>query len=360
MATDEMYDLAFQYRQVRLWELINGDELFAVRFSDGEIGYCCVMGAEGNHNALTVFVGDAGFSSFVHMVKTVPIFENDTWISWTEHECLQCAFMKREEIYPQEAEEVRSYVRRNGVRMAHRKWAYPRFAHYSPYCAAWSLRGVREELYMYQALQAAIHLAELLDEPVDPLQPYIDPVELWSYRYSPERPDTVPLFLQKDGGYAVKRTHLPKPVPWLPYDAELKDEDLLSRFKHLPARSTLQCALVYQTAPVMNPDTGIPTVQAFLLCRDVESGQIMAMPSFFHSEQLPQQVLDEFARTMVRRGVRPRRIQAGGDRAFEILRDLAGRSGTRITMDEDMPELLAIRDEYLHPQQNQEEEEEES
>ena len=58
MATEKMYDLAFQYKGTKLWQQFYDDELFAVKLSDGEIGYCCVMGMLGQHNALALYVGE--------------------------------------------------------------------------------------------------------------------------------------------------------------------------------------------------------------------------------------------------------------------------------------------------------------
>ena len=64
MATDKMYDLAFQYKGTKLWQQFYDDELFAVKLADGEVGYCCVMGMIGEHNALAVYVGDKGYQSY--------------------------------------------------------------------------------------------------------------------------------------------------------------------------------------------------------------------------------------------------------------------------------------------------------
>ena len=52
MATEKMYDLAFQYKAAKLWKLLYDDEVFAVKLPDGETGYCSVMGMIGQHLAL--------------------------------------------------------------------------------------------------------------------------------------------------------------------------------------------------------------------------------------------------------------------------------------------------------------------
>ena len=64
MATEKMYDLAFQYKAAKLWKLLYDDEVFAVKLPDGETGYCSVMGMIGQHLALGLYVGDEGYQSY--------------------------------------------------------------------------------------------------------------------------------------------------------------------------------------------------------------------------------------------------------------------------------------------------------
>ena len=49
MAEDRLYDLAFAFKNTKLWEKLSDLDLFAVRLPGGEIGYCCVMGQMGDH-----------------------------------------------------------------------------------------------------------------------------------------------------------------------------------------------------------------------------------------------------------------------------------------------------------------------
>ena len=49
---DDMLAAAFQYRDTELWKELTDSDVFAFRLSDGETGYCCVMGNAGEHLAL--------------------------------------------------------------------------------------------------------------------------------------------------------------------------------------------------------------------------------------------------------------------------------------------------------------------
>ena len=57
MASDRLYDIALNYKNTKLWKRICDTELFAVRLSDGNIGYCSVMGELGEHIALALYIG---------------------------------------------------------------------------------------------------------------------------------------------------------------------------------------------------------------------------------------------------------------------------------------------------------------
>ena len=58
------YDLAYTFKKSKLWQLIREQQIFAVRLPDGQIGYCLIMGQNGEHMALSLHIGAEGFSSY--------------------------------------------------------------------------------------------------------------------------------------------------------------------------------------------------------------------------------------------------------------------------------------------------------
>lgn len=58
---DDMLAVAFQYRDTELWKELTDSDVFAFRLSDGETGYCCVMGNAGEHLALGFYRGQKRF-----------------------------------------------------------------------------------------------------------------------------------------------------------------------------------------------------------------------------------------------------------------------------------------------------------
>ena len=51
MNTDVLFDRAFAIRAAKPWQHLFDTHIFAVRFSDGEIACCSVMGRNGTHLA---------------------------------------------------------------------------------------------------------------------------------------------------------------------------------------------------------------------------------------------------------------------------------------------------------------------
>ena len=61
---ETLYRLAFAYKKTKLWKKLSDGQLFAVALSDGETGYCSVMGALGEHIALALYPGASGLRSY--------------------------------------------------------------------------------------------------------------------------------------------------------------------------------------------------------------------------------------------------------------------------------------------------------
>ena len=112
-ATERMYELAFQFKGARLWQQLYDDEVFAVKLSDGEIGYCSVMGKMGDHFALGLYVGDEGYQSYQLLLDADHDAMDDVEMGFlmTSQNCLQCSFENKDLLSEEELDEVRDYAK---------------------------------------------------------------------------------------------------------------------------------------------------------------------------------------------------------------------------------------------------------
>ena len=100
MISDKLYELAFAYKRTRLWESIWDTEIFAVKLSDGRIGYITVTGAASRHYSLGVYIGSKGLDSLRIMARAdqtaaSPLEFQEQVL---QQECLQCSFESKEEL----------------------------------------------------------------------------------------------------------------------------------------------------------------------------------------------------------------------------------------------------------------------
>ena len=88
-----LYQLAFQYFNLELWKSLWDDQIFAVKFSDGEIGYCCVIGVAGAFCGLGIYIGEEGINSYLKMASGDFLVTDEKERNFSQH-CLMCSFAK--------------------------------------------------------------------------------------------------------------------------------------------------------------------------------------------------------------------------------------------------------------------------
>ena len=162
MASDRLYDIALNYKNTKLWKRICDTELFAVRLSDGNIGYCSVMGELGEHIALALYIGCDGLDSYRSIYEAGNAHSEAEYNeSFFLQDCVQCSFENKDELRPPEIEEAQRYAKAHGITYRGRK-AFPQFALYRPYRYPWYLRDATDEQHLFEAISAAIEVAKKL------------------------------------------------------------------------------------------------------------------------------------------------------------------------------------------------------
>ena len=159
---DSLYDLAFQYKETRLWKKLWDIELFAVTLDDGNIGYCSVMGRNGEHNALAVYPGDEGLEAFRS------IDDREYAVDGCEYaECLMTqdyvsvSFETQEHFNPDTWAELEEYCARRGI-VRRGPMKLPNFERLKPYRSLWCITEEKDAAYIRAALEAALEISERL------------------------------------------------------------------------------------------------------------------------------------------------------------------------------------------------------
>lgn len=148
-----LYQAAIEFNAVAPWQWMADDELFAVENpSDGEVGYCAILGNAGEEFGLVVFVGPEGYISYLQMT-TSEIGPESFFDIWVSGRSLSVIFTGRDDIQKKD----RDIIRLLGLRF--RGWnAWPLFRSQLPCYAPWDL-DQGEVLFLTTALDQSLVVA---------------------------------------------------------------------------------------------------------------------------------------------------------------------------------------------------------
>ena len=115
--TNEMLWAAFDLRRAAPWKKLTDSDIFAVKLSSGEIGYCSVMGHGGEHYALGLYIGRKGFTSYLNSLY----FNNAAPFVFQQlammFDCINCDFMNAADMDAKTKRRIRAFVAHRGLKI---------------------------------------------------------------------------------------------------------------------------------------------------------------------------------------------------------------------------------------------------
>ena len=316
-----MYELALRFYNAKLWDLIYDDELFAVGLSDGEIGYCSIMGRMGDHYALGLYVGDEGYRSYRRILDTDFDALDDAAMSHlkTSQSCLMCSFEDKELLSPPELAEVKRYGEAHGKRIRGRN-AYPRFLKHSPGRLPWPFDfSALDEQRICQALEAAIALKRMLR------QHSLDELGFHSMQ---EHAEKIPLLVFERERWVVKYTLLPSAEIAYP-EPTFENEVMAAHLRRKEKTGGWECGTARLPRPVRAEGHALeaPYFPFVLVAVDLESGYVM-QPIATDGEDAGE-IVNGFAQLLMESKV-PESIFCAEERCFSLLKDFCAKAGIEL------------------------------
>lgn len=347
MYPDRLYDLALDYRKTKLWKALYDSEFFAVTLSNGQIGYCCVMGFLGEHIALALYIGNRGLDSYrllqnMGCVEMNALKEQEWMVS---QDCLQCAFECKEILSPRELAGIQRYAkpRRIVFRGAN---AFPQFVKYSPACYPWPVSEPVEIGFLCEALMATLEVsAKLAAKGKDCL----------GFTEGPAYDREIPLLTPTGDGFAWSRHRLP-PEQAVGYpEPKLRDELLLRRLKQVKKHSgTWLCDIVMVPQPVaeFSDDAGEANVESaprfpyMLLTADQKTQTVFPGKMVSSYADGAEEMLTALGNHMLENGI-PRQIQVVDQRTWTLLKDLVETLGIKLVLQQESDLLDDLEEEFF-------------
>lgn len=331
MYPDRLYDLAFAYRKTKLWKKIYDTELFAVALPNGNTGYCSVMGMLGEHLSLALYVGNDGLDSYrrildLYREQPGPLKMQEFLIS---QNCLQCVFEGKDELSPEELDEIRTYTAAHGIRPRGAN-AFPSFVCYRPAQLPDDISRPEDIEMICIALEAALAVSKKLED--------TDKFQL-GFTEESDQDREIPLLTPSGDGFSWGAHTLPPKQPQKFPEPALTDELLLSRLRKTKKRSGVWIAdLVMVFAPLYENEENLSFPYTLLFVNtETEMAQSAGV-----SENFPQDaetLLRNFGQQMLQDGL-PSEIQAADERTRCLLKNFAAALNIFLT-DLDDPDLSA-------------------
>lgn len=338
MTRDKLYEAAFRYKKAGLWKKLWDSEVFAVKLKSGEIGYISIMGKNREYNALALYIGDEGFGSYLLLTDmdrySGSEFKNHEWLF--RQKCLQAAFDGKEELLPEEVEEVRAYAKKNGIRLSGRN-AFPHFCKYEPGRYPWKVKTQADMNALFEAVEAAVLLADMIGSR-RPATLGIFPLQ--------RAGKGIPLF-SADKGKLVQEGVVP--IPGTPDEKcayiKAENEIAIASVKKLPKHGIWEAEIVAFPQPVQDDPEEAPYVPTFLMVVENKSHYLLPGAMMHYGEIDFQETLQEFADAWKQEKACPREIRCRDERTYALLKDFCEKAGVKIGVYEgEMPALDDAQD----------------
>lgn len=313
MNSDKLYELAFEYKKTRLWQKLSDRHLFAVKLSNGDTGYVCIMGKGGEHNALALYIGNSGFDSWRALYKAGDLDSFELEECFFRQNCMQCEFTDKDSLSESEYREAKEYARKHNIRIGGKN-AYPQFVKYAPECYPWFLQSDEDRLLLCEALTAAIEVAELLNDKYG--MPELLPVN--------DRTETIPLLGYKNGGYMIGETRLPKDIPRV-YPEPVLNDLYAARLKKAKRYGVWECGIVRLPEPIQNEPDEVPAYPMTLVAVDSESKFLLKSSLVIQYEKNAKDLLNTFAESFLDNKICPQQIKVCDRRTMAFMKSFCER-----------------------------------
>lgn len=332
--TDDMLVAAFRYRDTNLWNILTDSDVFAFRLSDGEIGYCCVMGNAGEHLSLGFYRGKKGFATYLKSITMNQLSDLEILETVMTFDCINCDFMAATDLNDKTKKTIREYADRNNLKIR-RPNGWPDFTRHQPYKMQYGITREDDARDITEALHAAIEVAEKLTGYSFVNLGFDKKDNYPTIKGGKSVPYLVP---NADATYEWTTITLPALMK-TEYTALKFDNDILShKVKALPKSDVLQLRLIHVPAPT-GSESEVPFFPALMLCVNPSTGYLFPIPCMEDFEENPMQVLAAFADTLCNNNSKPQMIQVEDTKTELILKDFCHRCGIVLSHEHTLPQL---------------------
>lgn len=334
---DELLEASFQYRSDKLWKKLYDSDIFAFKLSDGQTGYCSVMGELGECIALALYIGDEGFRSLNTVMNAD--YNPDPFAVLISQNCLQLELTNKCDIPEDIAESVKKYAKAYNINLKGKN-TYPHFPKFQSYYAPWIITEQTDFQYMLEAVCAAHEVSEKLKSN--------DKISL-GFEISNSK---MPLLTPTDNGYDWSITDLPSVKPESYPEPEMKNDVLTGRINKLKKHGTWEYRHFITSQPVPDEEKKLLIYPSLVITAVPETGQswVIENSGFFPDEA--ENIVSAFATKLLEYGSCPKTILMCGKRSVSLLSDFCKKCGIKLMETDSFEMIDEILEEIMNRSSN--------
>jgi hypothetical protein len=324
----QLYDAAIAFQKVGPWEWMVETETFGVQNPEtGQVGYGSIMGMQGEHFALSLYLGSEGLQGFIQLEQD----EGGSPELLFEIPQLQASFQDRDIL----REEDRAVIKTLGLKFRGRN-AWPMFRNYTPGYFPWFVSS-EEARFLTWGLQQAQEVALRVEENPALLDPLTDDVCL--IRTPEKRGKTLE--------WRDEWVKLPPPIGMKLPVAQINEVALAAIRSKLSRRSMrIETDLFLLPAYIQERKDERPFLTYHLMVVDAASGFILGADVIDPRPTLDTmwaKAADAFVKAVRTMGFIPSHVMVSNRRMESLLGPIAVRLGIQLKLVRSLPALEEAR-----------------
>jgi len=319
-AWEGLYRAALAFRNLKPWEWMQEENVFGVRNpANGEIGYCVITGALGEHFSLGVYLGEGGLQGYEKMASG----ELEAFEAVLSLDCLMASFEGKDSLESEDLQVIKDL----GLRFRGPS-SWPLFRRYEPGYLAWFLNE-GEAFFLRLALEQAREVAMRCRKNPQSLVP-------------PNKKEGILVRTPHPHGnrYAWHDEWVQPPPPSLePAFNGIFNELRAQKIRNLNLKpgGTWEIGFFLAPIPIQEGDEK-PFYPCVSLIVDHKSGRVLGV-DVSHLSSHREKFQELFLKTAEENNGLPREIRVPSEEALQQLQPVADRMSIKIKMSENLDQL---------------------
>ena len=310
-----LFSAAQRFKQHECWNHMWDSDIFGVKNPEtGEIGYCCVMGQNGEHYGLGVYKGSLGLDGLLKVLND-EVHATSLNALHVQH-CLMASFEDRKFIDKKD----NALMKKLGLSFRGRH-AWPLFRDYTPGFHPWYISS-EDARFLTIALDQSIQIAEQMKEDPDLVYPEYD-----EFKYLVRVPE------KKKDAIAWKDDWLtPEPVEDKFLILNLQENvDLLNHLEELKHANTRkndiwEVGISYSPQPVQEKMDERPFYPKMMILADHNNGLILTF-AIGQKDHYQNSFVHEFLSFLDRVKILPKKMMASDKEFLKLFQPMTDKLG---------------------------------